>query len=213
MAKTSPVSKTIKKNSSKAQGAKLKKPSVKTTSKKNATGQRKTTSPRKHVFGTTPPKPVSLEQQLAQREAELAIINSIQTGLASKLDMQAIYDLIGDKIRDIFDAQSILIVAYDKVRNLSQFAYNYEKGVRYYPEPRPATAGITGYVMRTRQPVMINENYLRREAEILGMNTEVLAGEDIKARLDVPLIVGGEATGVISLQNIDRENAFSQSDL
>ena len=31
--------------------------------------------------------------------AELAIIISVQEGLASKLDMQAIYDLVGDKIR------------------------------------------------------------------------------------------------------------------
>ncbi|HTP02502.1 MAG TPA: GAF domain-containing protein [Anaerolineales bacterium] len=154
-----------------------------------------------------------LLKETEQRAAELAIINSVQEGLASKLDMQAIYDLVGDKIRDLFNAQSILIVALDKAANLSHFVYNYEKGVRYHPEPRSSLQGITGYVMRTHQPFLINEHYLQREAEILGENTAVLAGEDIKARLDVPLIVGGEATGVISLQNIDQENAFSESDL
>ena len=44
-------------------------------------------------------------QDTEERAAELAIINSVQEGLASKLDMQAIYDLVGDKIREIFDAQ------------------------------------------------------------------------------------------------------------
>src|SRR6185436_7386332 len=39
-----------------------------------------------------------LFQQEQQRAAELAIINSVQQGLASKLNMQAIYDLVGDKI-------------------------------------------------------------------------------------------------------------------
>ena len=34
-----------------------------------------------------------------ERAAELAIINSVQEGLASKLEMQAIYDLVGDKLR------------------------------------------------------------------------------------------------------------------
>ena len=34
-----------------------------------------------------------------QRTAELAIINSVQEGLASKLEMEGIYDLVGDKIR------------------------------------------------------------------------------------------------------------------
>ena len=33
-----------------------------------------------------------------ERAAELAIINSVQQGLAAKLDMQAMYDLVGDKI-------------------------------------------------------------------------------------------------------------------
>ena len=34
-----------------------------------------------------------------ERAAELAIINSVQQGLAAKLDMQAMYDLVGDKIQ------------------------------------------------------------------------------------------------------------------
>ena len=37
-----------------------------------------------------------------QRAAELAIINSVQEGLAAQLDFQAIIDLVGDKIREIF---------------------------------------------------------------------------------------------------------------
>jgi GAF domain-containing protein len=153
-----------------------------------------------------------LLKETEQRAAELAIINSVQEALASKLNMQAIYDLVGDKIRDIFNAQSILIVTYDKTTNFSHFAYNYEKGVRYFPDPRPLS-GITGHVIRTRQPIMINENLNEREEEILRKPSTILAGEDIKSRLDVPMLVGGEATGSISLQNVDRENAFSESDL
>ena len=42
-----------------------------------------------------------------QRAAELAVINSVQQGLAAELDMQAMYDLVGDKIREIFDAQVV----------------------------------------------------------------------------------------------------------
>ena len=42
-----------------------------------------------------------------ERAAELAIINSVQQGLAAKLDMQAMYELVGDKIHEIFDAQVV----------------------------------------------------------------------------------------------------------
>src|SRR5437762_11069549 len=40
----------------------------------------------------------------------------------------------------------------------------------------------------------------------------VVAGEVPKSYLGVPLIVGDEARGLISLQNADREDAFTESD-
>src|SRR3972149_1125737 len=70
----------------------------------------------------------SLEQQLSQRIAELSIINSVQEGLASKLDMQATYDLIGDKIRDIFDAQVVMIGLYNADEKVLHFPYAIERG-------------------------------------------------------------------------------------
>ncbi len=35
------------------------------------------------------------------------MINSVQEGLARELDIQAIYELVGEKIREIFNAQVI----------------------------------------------------------------------------------------------------------
>ena len=55
-----------------------------------------------------------LLKETDQRAAELAIINSVQEGLASKLDMQAIYDLVGEKIRSVFDSQAVTIVLHDR---------------------------------------------------------------------------------------------------
>ena len=51
-----------------------------------------------------------------ERAAELAIINSVQQGLAAELDMQAMYDLVGDKLVEIFDAQVVDIGLYDVAR-------------------------------------------------------------------------------------------------
>src|SRR5512137_919817 len=70
-----------------------------------------------------------------QRTAELEIINSIQQRLAAQLDMQAIYDLVGNKMRPIFDAQCLFISSYDSVNDLTQFRYWIENGQLFYPEP------------------------------------------------------------------------------
>ena len=43
-----------------------------------------------------------LLKETEQRNAELAVINSIQQGMAGQLDFQAIVDLVGDKLREVF---------------------------------------------------------------------------------------------------------------
>ena len=48
-----------------------------------------------------------------ERAAELALINDVQRGLAEQLDMQAMYDLVGDRIQAIFDAQVVDIGVVD----------------------------------------------------------------------------------------------------
>ncbi len=46
-----------------------------------------------------------LFEETRQRNAELALINDVQRGLAENLEMQAMYDLVGDRLQEIFDAQ------------------------------------------------------------------------------------------------------------
>ena len=43
-----------------------------------------------------------LLKETEQRNAELAIINSVQAALAAELNIQGIYDAVGDKVREIF---------------------------------------------------------------------------------------------------------------
>ena len=152
-----------------------------------------------------------LQRQLDQRSAELELINSVQQALASRLGMQAIYDLVGDKVRQIFDAQSVLLASFNLEAGLNTINYNYEKGKRFvFSEPRPFTQFMIHLIM-TRQTVLINENATRRANE-LGMNI-VPGTENPLSMLFVPLMVAGVVKGFISLQNIDRENAFSDSDV
>ena len=151
-----------------------------------------------------------LLNETKERAAELAIINSVQQGLAARLDMQAMYDLVGDKIQEIFDAQSVDISVVDRDAGLIRFVYSIEKGVRSYDDP----IGIVGFrkhVLESGEPLLLAGD-MTEIAPAYG-NPLVISGEVPKAALFVPLIVGGEGTGVISLQNIDREDAFSESDV
>ncbi|HKD93714.1 MAG TPA: GAF domain-containing protein, partial [Gaiellaceae bacterium] len=150
-------------------------------------------------------------EETRQRNAELAVITSVQEALAGELEMQAIYDVVGDKIQEIFDAQAVSIVTLDETSGLLNIPYLIERGERRQWEPIPPTS-FTQHVLDTRESILITED-LPAEIERMGLETRLLGDAPPKSVLFVPLVAGGKAAGVISLQNIDREHAFDEADV
>jgi GAF domain-containing protein/CheY-like chemotaxis protein/HPt (histidine-containing phosphotransfer) domain-containing protein len=151
-----------------------------------------------------------LFEETRQRNAELALINDVQRGLAENLEMQAMYDLVGDRIQEIFDAQVAFIAVLDPDAGLVHYPYQIERGDRHPDEPTPLTAGPTAHVIETRAPLLIDDRFEERIAEFGG---GFIQGEAPRSAVYVPLVVAGAAKGVVSLQNIDREHAFSEADV
>ncbi len=150
-----------------------------------------------------------LLKETEQRNAELAVINSVQESLVAQMNMQAIYDLVGEKMREIFNAQVIDIVTYDKSANLIEDRYSYEKGDRTLIPPRKPS-GFRKHVIETKQLLWHNENV---EQVMREFSNDIVIGDMPKSQVYVPMIAGGEVTGVISLQNLDQEHAFSESNV
>src|SRR5438105_9816480 len=105
-----------------------------------------------------------LLKETEQRAAELAVINRIQEGMAAELDFQAIIDLVGDELREVFDTPDLGIRWYDQKANLNHFLYQYEHGIRSRQSPRPPSPGALK-LLQTRQPVVANNP---AEFEALG---------------------------------------------
>jgi GAF domain-containing protein len=151
--------------------------------------------------------------KLAQREAELAVINSVQKALAAQKGMQEIYDLVGRRIQELFDAQAVIIATFDHESDLEHFQYNYEDGARIYPDPRPID-NVRRKLIKTKDLILIDENLAQEAAKLLGKTPKAVPGTELpKSVLFVPMIVGDTARGYVSLQNLDREHAFSDSDV
>jgi GAF domain-containing protein len=135
-----------------------------------------------------------------QRNAELALINSVQEALAGELEMQAIYDVVGDKIQEIFDAQVVDIGVFDEASGFIHFPYAIERGVWYPDEPSPiSTSSTTQRLLETKAPVLINDlpAWDRERGEVSG----VIQGEPALSVLAAPLFSGEDVRGRISLQN------------
>src|SRR4051794_24542233 len=146
-----------------------------------------------------------------ERAAELSIINGVQQGLAAEIDMQSMYDLVGDKLREVFDAQVVDIAVVEREKEAVRFPYLIERGVRF-PEEVIPLVGFRKHIAETRQPLLINEAMAERREEF-GQAAIQMQGEMPKAGLWVPLILRNEVFGIISLQNLDHEHAFRDADV
>jgi serine phosphatase RsbU (regulator of sigma subunit) len=147
-----------------------------------------------------------------QRASELALINSVQEGLSSKLDMQSIYDLVGDKLRDTFNAQVVMISQYDPTTKKIFHHYAIERGQHLHIQGWQPLDSSRAEVIRTRKSFMINQEEIIRV--IYSGKMSVIPGTELpKTWLGVPMLVGNAAVGIVSLQNLDKENAFSKSDI
>ncbi|HEV2685069.1 MAG TPA: GAF domain-containing protein, partial [Actinomycetota bacterium] len=153
-----------------------------------------------------------LLKETEQRNAELAIINSVQAALAAELNIQGIYDAVGDKIREIFGNRDVGIRIYDPKTNLMHFPYLYENGKRLTIDSIPLrNQGFAAHVLRTRETVVVNENM--EEVSARYGSATVPGTQDEKSAVYVPLVVGDQTRGLISLLDVDHEHAFSDSDV
>jgi transcriptional regulator with GAF, ATPase, and Fis domain len=151
-----------------------------------------------------------LLKETEQRTAELAVINSVQDGLVREMDINAIYELVGKRLCDLFNTQTVLIRTFDHLAGVEHWRYVIEKGERHYSEPRPLI-WANRYMIENRKPILINENYLEMAKKYGGSGVSM--GKPPKSAVFVPMIVGDVVKGSVSLQNVEIENAFSESDL
>jgi GAF domain-containing protein/CheY-like chemotaxis protein len=159
-----------------------------------------------------------LERQLAersaaleQRNAELALIDSIQQGLAAQLDFQGIVDLVGDQLRELFRTGDIGIVWRDEVQPaLVHNLYAYQHGVRVTVPPiRVNPEGPMTMAFNAKRALVANN---RAEMQALGLRRVEGTALSLSTAM-VPIYSGERVLGGISLQNHERENAFGDAEV
>ena len=150
-----------------------------------------------------------LLKETEQRATELAVINSVQQGVAAELDFQAIIDLVGDKLRDVFHTGNIGIRWWDAEAGLVHYLYEFEYGNRLEMRPNPPSpGGVWERMMANRQPWVANN------AAEMNTGVKIVPGTDMcKSIVQVPILAGERMLGAISLENMERENAFAPADV
>lgn len=142
-----------------------------------------------------------------RRVTELDALNRISQAVTAGLELETMLTVIGEQLRAIFDVQNVYIALYDPATGLIRLPYFVNDNERVNVEPIHFGEGITSHILRTRQALVINDHSLERMA---ALGARVL-GQPARSYLGVPMLVGDDAIGVISIQSIEREGLFDES--
>jgi len=145
------------------------------------------------------------EHEVRERANELVTINKITQALSTVLDMSALIQIIGEQVREVFHAPIAYLSLLDRKTMMLHFPYCYGEDAA----SRPFGTGLTSQIIRTGQPLLINED-LERSSEKLGLH---MMGRNSASYLGVPIHSGGEAIGVISVQTTEQEGRFTEADM
>jgi PAS domain S-box-containing protein len=150
-----------------------------------------------------------LFQETELRAEQLATINEISRDLAAQLDVQSLSERLVDRLRTAFNTENAYLAVYDQASNLLRIPVMLDGGERKIIEPFPLGEGLTSVVIQTRQPLLIVQDAEQRVAE-LGAKT---TGQPARSFLAVPVLAGEDVLGVLSVQDLQRENAFDEADM
>ena len=152
-----------------------------------------------------------LLKETEQRAAELAVINSIQQGMAAELDFQAIVDLVGDKLREVFDTGDLGIRWCDhKTRTSSTTCTSIEHGKRLTD---PAATAVAGRTFETMHADAQPSSSSTRRPRSRRCGDDARHGHRASRSIGVPIVGSDRVLGSIVVENYERENAFGESEM
>jgi diguanylate cyclase (GGDEF)-like protein/putative nucleotidyltransferase with HDIG domain len=148
-----------------------------------------------------------LVQQTSRRSEELHVLNEIGRVLSSTLNKEDLLRKIWEELRRLFDVENFYIVGLDPLRDEIVFDLEIIDGMRMAKRTRPVGNHLNEYVIRTRQPVLIRENYL---AEIKKLGVEAIRSKGCLCC--VPLVAYDHAIGAMGVFS-DQDHAFDEGHL
>jgi len=147
-----------------------------------------------------------LLKETRQRNAELAIINHVVQELTGELDFQKMIELASETLSELLKAHTLYIALYDKQTNKINFPY-YKAGNRQRQQASITLGqGLTSRILQLAQPLLCET--LKQQID----QGVIVATGECETYLGVPILVGNEAIGVISVQHPE-PSRFTQEDI
>jgi GAF domain-containing protein/DNA-binding response OmpR family regulator len=151
--------------------------------------------------------------QTQQRSEQLTVLNELSQAMSSMLSVTAITEALYKYTGRLMPTENFFVALYDEGKQEISFPIAYNESERIYPETRKPSRGMTDYILRTRQPLLLNGDDLTPQMDQLGIQHVTLHKSDpAKSWMGVPLLYGDRVLGVIALQSVKTANLYSEED-
>ncbi len=145
-----------------------------------------------------------LYKAATQRAEELATVNRVSKAMVSQLNQEDLIQLVGDQLRDLFQADIVYLALLDEDTQLIHFPYQFGDIIH----PLPFGKGLTSQIIKSGESLLIN----RQVAESYAQFGLQVSGREAASYLGVPIPLGQKVIGVLSVQSTALENRFGESD-
>jgi GAF domain-containing protein len=146
---------------------------------------------------------------LADRAADLRTLNRLGQALNARLEMGDLLATLHRELSHLLDTSGIYVALVDQQANLLSFVMYYAEGVASPPHARSFQNGLTEYIIRTRQPLLLASD-VQAQAIQLGIQPH---GSRARSYLGVPVFAGEQVVGVMALRHYHQEFAYDENDL
>jgi PAS domain S-box-containing protein len=131
-------------------------------------------------------------------------------------DLGSLFQRIHTNIQRLMSARNFYIALYDPAAGMISFPYYVEESGHQVVEPRPLGTGLTGYVLRTGRPLLVDSAMNARKKKVgdavtfegYAEITYVEAGRPAAIWLGVPLLLEDRPVGVMAVQDYEDETAY-----
>ncbi|MDP3046117.1 MAG: GAF domain-containing protein [Chloroflexota bacterium] len=151
-----------------------------------------------------------LERELREASSRLGILSRVAAAVSTTVDLDELLHVLYQETAAVMEADAFFVALYDPDAGELEYRLKIDQGKQEPPSRWPVGYGLTSVVVESKRPLLLrNLPQERTGLPPCGLwGTMNLPG----SVLAVPMLVGDELVGVISVQSY-RTEAYDQTDL
>jgi len=136
------------------------------------------------------------------------VLFEISKACATTRSLDDLLKITHEQLGKILDASNFYVALYEEDTDTITLPYHVDIQDKFASFPAGKT--LTGYVIKTKKPTLVTEDEINALVKAGKID---LVGTPAKVWIGVPFVIDDKVIGVVSVQNYQHEETYSQSDL